>query len=259
MERTNEIQKGKVPPGYTPMVKIEAEISESADNEAPPQVRFPKSFMINTRRKSLTGCDYWSHDEGDCLFLAFFDCQEGGHVANMVKRIYKNTLHKLVVDFNIHFPGSLLQFLGREIHGRFKSKAALQHYITANFGLLKIDKENRSIDFAGAGMNLIKEDQDNIHILRGDKFQIGERTKHKYQSLTIDAKVKACYHFQSQTDFQSKQGLEVGKVESAYLTALQLTRHLSLKRREKALLDYFQGEKNKKNLQEDILSMCFEY
>jgi len=120
-------------------------------------------------------------------FFAAFDCVGQGHLASMMVRIYAAALQKLVVEYAIQFPGSILQFIHREIQSRFKSRENIQLNTGADLAIVKIDSKKKLLEFAGARMDLYQVTDGKMKIIAGDKLQIGELFdhKHEYNSITV--------------------------------------------------------------------------
>ncbi len=148
---------------------------------------------------TVGGDGYWLYQKGDILFLAAFDCMGHGHLASMMTRIYTQALEKLVVNHNIEFPGSILQFIHREIQSRFVNKKNIMVGTGADLGIVKIDWKEHKMEYAGAKMDLIQIRDGEMDIIKGDRMQIGEMFdyKHDYHSHTIDISKKSRFYYGS--------------------------------------------------------------
>lgn len=137
---------------------------------------------------SVGGDGFWMYKKDDVIYLAVFDCMGHGHLASMMTRVYTNALNKLVIDHRIEFPGSILQFIHREIMGRFKNKDIVQVDTGADLGIVKINTAQRRMQFAGARMDLYGIRCGEMDVIKGDRLQIGEMFdfKHEYHSREIE-------------------------------------------------------------------------
>ncbi len=165
-------------------------------DESQIKTQFEDGFVINRPMSNVGGDGYWLHEKDGVVFLVVFDCVGQGHLASMMTRIYANALRKLIVENGIIFPVSILQFIHREIQKKFKDKEHIQLNTGADLGILKYDKKAKTIEFAGAGMNMIRAIGKEIGFIEGEKGQIGETlgAKKEYSSTILEAKTKSMYY-----------------------------------------------------------------
>ncbi|MEM9325118.1 MAG: SpoIIE family protein phosphatase [Bacteroidota bacterium] len=157
---------------------------------------FDRAFLINKPMGSVGGDGLWMYREGGKIFLAIFNCMGQGHLASMMTRIYANALRKLIAEYKIEFTGSILQFIHREIQTRFKDKENIQLNTGAHLGIIKLDIEERAMEFAGARMDLVRELHGEVERVAGDDYQIGELTdeKQEYASNAVELKPGSTYY-----------------------------------------------------------------
>lgn len=149
--------------------------------------QFSEGFVINKPKGRVGGDGFWLHNHGTDIYLALFTCVGEGHLASMMIRIYMNALKKMVDGYSIDFPGSILQFLHREVQARFKDKNNILLNTNANVGIVKLDTITKEMEFAGANMDLIQVMKDGVKIVEGEKNQVGENTetRHSYTSNSL--------------------------------------------------------------------------
>ncbi len=148
---------------------------------------FSEAFVINKPKGRVGGDGFWFHKHGEDVYLALFTCVGEGHLASMMIRIYMNALKKMVEGYSIDFPGSILQFLHREVQARFKDKNNILLNTNANVGIVKLNLESKEMEFAGANMDLLQVSKSGVKIVEGEKNQVGENTetRHSYSSNSI--------------------------------------------------------------------------
>ena len=148
---------------------------------------FSEAFVINKPKGRVGGDGFWLHCHGNDVYLALFTCVGEGHLASMMIRIYMNALKKMVEGYSIDFPGSILQFLHREVQARFKDKNNILLNTNANVGIVKLNTSTKEMEFAGANMDLLQVQNDGVKIIEGEKNQVGENTetRHSYTSNTL--------------------------------------------------------------------------
>ena len=150
---------------------------------------FSEAFIINRPKGRVGGDGYWLHTSESDLYLALFTCIGDGHLANMMNRIYIGALKKMVEGYAIDFPGSMLQFLHREVITKFKDKNNILLNTNANVGIVKINSKSKKMEFAGANMDLIQIDaKGKVKNIEGEKMQVGENTGQikSYPSISIE-------------------------------------------------------------------------
>ncbi|GAB4229259.1 MAG: hypothetical protein Tsb0034_00870 [Ekhidna sp.] len=149
---------------------------------------FSDAFVINNPKGRVGGDGYWLHTTGSDAYLALFTCVGEGHLANMMIRIYMEALKKMVDGYSIDFPGSILQFLHREVLAKFKNKNNILLNTNANVGIVKLNKKTKVMEFAGANMNLIQVHRRGVRIIQGEEHQVGEKSENvrSYSSNTIE-------------------------------------------------------------------------
>jgi serine phosphatase RsbU (regulator of sigma subunit) len=156
-------------------------------DEALIKSHLPEMIVINKPAGTVGGDGYWVHAEGGVMFLALYDCVGQGHLASMMTRIYSNALKKLIVENAIHYPGSVIQFIHREIKSKFSDKEKIKLNTGADLGILRINVLEKTIEFAGANLDLVLISKNEIDIIKGGAMSIGEAfdTNHSFNSNTL--------------------------------------------------------------------------
>lgn len=149
---------------------------------------FSDAFVINNPMGRVGGDGFWLHSNGPDVYLALFTCVGDGHLASMMIRIYMEALRKMVDGYAIDFPGSILQFLHREVQAKFKNKNNILLNTNANVGIVKLNTQTKAMEFAGANMDLLSVSREGINIVRGEEQQVGETTENikSYSSITLE-------------------------------------------------------------------------
>ncbi|WP_420578224.1 hypothetical protein [Ekhidna sp.] len=149
---------------------------------------FSDAFVINKPKGRVGGDGFWLHKHDDDVYLALFTCIGEGHLASMMIRIYMNALKKMVDGYSIDFPGSILQFLHREVQARFKDKNNILLNTNANVGIVKLNTQTKQMEFAGANMDLLQVHGKGINVIKGDDTQVGETREQRsgYSSNSLE-------------------------------------------------------------------------
>lgn len=149
---------------------------------------FSDAFVLNKPKGHVGGDGYWLHKHEDDVYLALFTCIGEGHLASMMIRIYMSALKKMVEEYSIDFPGSILQFLHNEVKARFKNKNNILLNTNANVGIVKLNTQTKAMEFAGANMNLVQSSSQGIKLIEGETHQVGESGEHRlsYSSISLE-------------------------------------------------------------------------
>ncbi len=181
---------------------------------------FTYAFVINKPKGRVGGDGFWLHENGDDVYLALFTCVGEGHLAHMMIRIYMNALKKMVNEYAIDYPGSILQFVHKEVQSRFNSKNNILLNTNANIGIVKLNAITKSMEFAGANMNLIQVARDGVRIIEGEKYQVGDTGKEKptYSSNSLSDTDTSSFYLCSSGIFNLIGGSAFKKLSQNELT-----------------------------------------
>lgn len=223
---------------------------------------FSDAFIINSPLGKVGGDGFWLHTQGGDLYLAMFTCVGGGHLANMMIRIYIRALKKMIEGHNIDFPGSMLQFLHREVTNKFKDKNNTLLNTKANVGILKVNLESKQMEYAGANIDLIQvEASGRLKIIRGEKNQIGdikEATK-TFPSILIESSKTSRFYLCSTGVFNLIGGSKFKKLMAADLGVfLREKKRSSLLEQKFLLNDFFKNWTGTRGQNEDVMVLGFK-
>ena len=222
---------------------------------------FSDAFVINSPKGRVGGDGYWLHTSGTDIYLALFTCIGEGHLASMMIRIYMSALQKMVDGYSIDFPGSILQFLHREVLARFKNKNNILLNTNANVGIVKYSKLDQVMEFAGANMDLLQVRKDGIKLIEGEDVQVGQTMEKikSYTSISLE-------HTEDSNFYLCGTGVYnlIGGVDSRKLTTQDLSSFFYGKNNEtfvdqkKAVFDYLTEWTGAKGQNDDIMIIGFK-
>lgn len=222
----------------------------------------PGTFVINRPKENVGGDGFWLYQKEHLLFLAVFDCMGEGHLASMMTRIYANALKKLVVDYKIEFTGAILQFIHREIQSRFKNKENIQLSTGADLGIVKLDLKTGNLEFSGAGMDLLRERDGKIEVIKGEDRKIGQLdgTTQEYNSTTISEKDKSRYYMATDgvTNLIGGSSLKRLGVENLKILLRNSLKYPGDQRKDKIWSDLMKWS-GLKDQNDDILILSFKF
>lgn len=159
---------------------------------------FTQGFVLNKPKGHVGGDGFWLHKHENDVYLALFTCVGEGHLASMMIRVYMNALKKMVEEYSIDFTGSILQFLHNEVKAHFKNKNNILLNTNANVGIVKLNTVTKEMEFAGANMNLLQLDGDEVKIIEGDNHQVGESGERlSYSSIGLENAKDSTFYLMS--------------------------------------------------------------
>ncbi|NQZ76805.1 MAG: hypothetical protein HRT61_12010 [Ekhidna sp.] len=188
---------------------------------------FSDAFVINRPKGNVGGDGFWLHKNNDDVYLALFTCVGEGHLASMMIRIYMNALKKIVDGYSIDFTGSILQFLHREVIGHFKNKNNILLNTNANVGIVKLNISSKAMEFAGANMDLLQVDREEVKIVKGEESQVGEVKDNRpnYTSIALDNSQNSSFYLCSSGVFNLVGGSNFKKLSADQIGELFRSKH----------------------------------
>lgn len=134
---------------------------------------FPESFVMFRPKDIVSGDFYWFYEKNNLLFVAVVDCTGHGVPGAFMSILGYNFLNEAVITENLNDPGEILSRVNKNIQKLLKQD---QPYVTCKDGmdiaLCVIDKQNQTIEFAGANRPLFFFSDEFISV-KGNKFTVG--------------------------------------------------------------------------------------
>ncbi|MEO1254082.1 MAG: hypothetical protein AAFY41_04220 [Bacteroidota bacterium] len=222
---------------------------------------FSQAFVINKPKGRVGGDGFWLHNHGDDVYLALFTCVGEGHLASMMIRIYMNALKKMVDGYSIGFPGSILQFLHREVQARFKNKNNILLNTNADVGIVKLNTKTKEMEFAGANMDLLQVGEKEVKIVEGEKHQVGESSKDRlnYSSISLQETQRSNFYLCSTGVFKLIGGPDFKKLsKQAFGQLLTEKSKMSMKEQKLATEQYLETWTGVNRQNDDIMVIGFK-
>jgi serine phosphatase RsbU (regulator of sigma subunit) len=135
---------------------------------------FPESFVFNKPKNIISGDFYWVTTLEDKIFLAVVDCTGHGVPGAFMTILASSLLNQIIVENRIVCPAMTLSLLDIKV----KQNLHLNDFspLIANgmdMGLCVIDKNDRTVDFAGAKFNFYYGNGDDLCQISGNRYPIG--------------------------------------------------------------------------------------
>ncbi len=201
LERALDLSSRELNDAKTKVTKAYAEINEKNEDllssiqyarliqEAilPSEERFkavmPESFVFHQPRDIVSGDFYWLQEYQGKILIAAVDCTGHGVPGAFMSIIGNNCLNAAVREEGLTTPSLILDYLNKEVSDtlRHKSEESIGIKDGMDIALISIDKQNGTLEYAGAYNPLYLVRDGRLMETKGDKFPIG---------LSIDNKLR---------------------------------------------------------------------
>ncbi|OJJ23083.1 hypothetical protein BKI52_01665 [marine bacterium AO1-C] len=159
------------------------------------RTHLPESFVFYEPRDTVSGDFYWFGNteskpiyekkltfdgeqlifkefEGEKIVLAAVDCTGHGVPGALLSMVGNELLNEIVITHHITSPERILDEMNVGIKKALRQEAT-QIEDGMDMGLVVIDKEAQVLEFAGAKNNLVYFQENELHIVKGDRKSIG--------------------------------------------------------------------------------------
>ncbi|MCU0443996.1 MAG: trifunctional serine/threonine-protein kinase/ATP-binding protein/SpoIIE family protein phosphatase [Microscillaceae bacterium] len=225
----------------------------------------PESFVFYRPRDIVSGDFYWFQSKNEVIYAAAIDCTGHGVPGALMSAIGNNLLDEMFNKLDLEEPDLILNQLSQSVIKALR-QAETKNNDGMDMALLKIDRKNQVMEFAGAKNPLIYIQNGQLFEIKADKMPIGglwfedrkERafTKHIIP-LSVDNQPIPTTFYIFSDGFQDQFG---GKLKRKYTTTkfkqLLLQIHqLPIEEQEDALLREIEQwmEVGEENQTDDIL------
>ncbi len=177
------------------------------------------SFVYYRPKDVVSGDFYWMHEIDGKLFIAAVDCTGHGVPGAFMSILAYDMLKRIVASGEESCPAVILDLLSAEVIKTFRKEQAevkSADVISVNdamdIALCVIDKENRTLSFAGAYNPLYLVRNNEIFEYKGDRFPIGYQGEGEMKYTKHDVKIESHDTFYIFSDGYADQfGGEDGK------------------------------------------------
>jgi len=132
----------------------------------------PESFVFFKPRNIVSGDFYFLAEVQRKIIVAAVDCTGHGVPGAFMSLISNDLLTEIVTSQEILKPKKILENLHLGIRYLLRQKETKNHE-GMDMSLVVIDKENKTLDFAGAKNPLIYIQENELKIIKGDNMSIG--------------------------------------------------------------------------------------
>lgn len=220
--------------------------------------RVPDSFIFYLPKDIVSGDFYWYAESGNKSFLAIVDCTGHGVPGAFMSIIGYTQLNEIMSEGKYDEPGSILKELDRRVRLALNQNSAngKNSKDGMELGIIAIDHKAQRIEYAGAMRPLFFIKQNELKIIKGDKFAIGgvSRRKKVFVTHKIHIEENDCYYVFSD-GYPDQFGGPRGKKFMAKNVASMLIKigHLHMKEQEQVVKDAFFNWMGEEDQIDDIL------
>lgn len=180
----------------------------------------PESFIFYQPRDIVSGDFYWFaevertslNSSATKSIIIAADCTGHGVPGAFVSMVGNELLNEIVKMRGIQKPSLILEWLNEGIKRVFRYKET-QSRDGMDIAICAIDKEQKTIEFAGAHNPLVYVKNGEQHVIKGDRISIGERWPKKMRGYThheVSLDTPVTFYLFSD-GFQDQFGGEQGK------------------------------------------------
>jgi phosphoserine phosphatase RsbU/P len=141
----------------------------------------PDFFMLYQPKEVVSGDFYWIGEADNKIITAAVDCTGHGVPGAFMSLISNDLLHDIVDLMGITEPDKILNLLQKEVNIAL-SQAQTENQDGMDIAICLIDKENKTLEFAGARNSLFYIQNGVLNELKGDKLSIGGNWKKSIQT-----------------------------------------------------------------------------
>ncbi|HYG53410.1 MAG TPA: SpoIIE family protein phosphatase [Flavobacteriales bacterium] len=172
----------------------------------------PDCFVFYLPKDIVSGDFYWFTTKDDYIFIAACDCTGHGVPGALMSMIGNTLLNEIVNLKGIVDPGEILQSLDQNVVSSLKQKEEASRD-GMDLALVRVNKSKNELAFASANRFLFRYVNNELEIIKGDKFPIGgyyEGQHKQFQTHTFTySKGESIYIFSD--GFADQFGGEHGK------------------------------------------------
>lgn len=139
----------------------------------PREDMFRETFVLFMPKDIVSGDFYWMHGTDKHQYIAVCDCTGHGVPGAFMSIIGHNSLNKVVREYGITKPSDILDHLNTEVLKALMQRNEEVINDGMDMALIALNREDFTLQFAGAYNSLYVVRQGEVLMYKGDRFPIG--------------------------------------------------------------------------------------
>jgi PAS domain S-box-containing protein len=160
--------------------------------------KLPDSFIYYEPKDIVSGDFYWYEFSNNKPMFAVVDCTGHGVPGAFMSIIGYTQLNEIVSDQKITDPGVILRELDKRVRIALNQNKATDKNSKdgMELAIISINPEQQKIEFAGAMRPLYYVKDNDLYVIKGDKFSIGGFSQHRknFRTHRINYKAGDCFY-----------------------------------------------------------------
>jgi serine phosphatase RsbU (regulator of sigma subunit) len=134
------------------------------------------AFILHKPLEIVSGDLPFVLNDGHFLFVAAVDCIGHGVSASMLSIMTYFNLSEIIRSKHFHNCSQVLMELHRRLEVRSNEAKSAENnlLVSIDLALIKIDLNTNEVQFSGANLPLIIQSGDQVQVIKGNSFSIGE-------------------------------------------------------------------------------------
>ena len=198
-----EVQKHNIEELYKETSETHNSINKSIDyagiiqsamiNKSPKlSTYFPESFIYYNPKDAVGGDFYWYSKVGNKIIVAAVDCTGHGVPGAFLTVLGNNVLNQIVNISKITKPGEILNNLHQSVKKSLNQESG-NNKDGMDIALCTIDTKTKIIEFAGANNPLLIIKNNELTIIKGNKYGVGGYSEMVYNRMNEVSLQKEMY------------------------------------------------------------------
>lgn len=217
-------------------------------------------FVVFMPKDTVSGDFYWATSKKGYIFLAAVDCTGHGVPGALMSTIGNSLLNKIVEDHGITSPDRILELLHRGVNYNLQQEEK-GGQDGMDMAICVINKEKKTIEFAGANNPLFAVLDEEPIIIKGDRRCIGGKNRKgafKVHTLSFQKSANLYllsdgYQDQFGNNEENTPKIKIGRKRLQEL--IFKNSHLPMENQASLISDYFQNWKGEEKQIDDVLVM----
>ena len=223
---------------------------------------FPESFILYKPKDIISGDYYWLYEDDNYKYAAAVDCTGHGVPGAMMSMVANSIFKEVFVNRKITEPVSLLHALDEELGRAIQKNSDEPFNDGMDVGLVRIEKANGELEYAGAFRSAILIQDGKITELKGSRYPLGFYSGVEKRFETRNAKLRAGDQLYLYSDgfadqFGGEKNKKLNKVNFREL--IRTTSEMPIEEQE-AFLEYsFNNWKQDQEQTDDVLVIGLKF